>query len=133
MMRKPLSRFVLLFSFATTPFIGTQLFADAPAGQNPSAVQPLPERLAEADQLKTKAFAALKAGKFELTNDYLSQAAKISNDPVTVKMADWTRQFEEQRQVFSTERHKEYEKAVKDVHLLLDKNKLPFAIEGAAV
>src|SRR6184192_3586511 len=132
MMRKPLSRFILLFVLATSPFIGTRVFADAQAGASPSAVQPLPEKLAEADQLKTKAFAALKAGKFELTNDYLSQAAQISKDPVTMKMADWTRQFEEQRRVFKTERQKEYEKAVKDVHLLLDKNKLPFAMEVAA-
>src|SRR2546421_2248246 len=132
MMRKPLSRFILLFLLATSPFIGTRLFAQAQAGQNPSAVQPLPEKLAEADQLKSKAFAALKAGKFDLSNDYLSQAAQISKDPVTMKMADWTRQFEEQRQVFSTERHKEYEKAVKDVHLLVEKNKLPFAMEVAA-
>src|SRR6476661_8554442 len=126
MMRKPFSRFVLLFVIASSPFIGTRLFADTPAGQSPSAVQPLPEKLAEADQLKSKAFAALKAGKFDLTNNYLSQAAQISKDPVTIKMADWTRQFEEQRQVFTTDRHKEYEKAVKDLHLLLEKNKLPF-------
>src|SRR5215208_5540869 len=132
MKQKRLSRFVLLFSLATSPFIGTRVFADAQAVSPASAVQPLPERLAEADQLKTKAFAALKAGKFEETNNYLSQAAKISNDPVTVKMADWTQQFEQQRQVFKTERHKEYEKAVKDVHLLLGKNKLPFAMEVAA-
>src|SRR5437899_5621806 len=132
MMRKPLSRFILLFLLATSPFIGTRLSAQAQAGQSTSAVQPLPEKLAEADQLKTKAFAALKAGKFDLSNDYLSQAAKITNDPVTVKMADWTRQFEEQRQVFTTERHKEYEKAVKDVHLLQDKSKLTYAMEVAA-
>ncbi|HEV8378995.1 MAG TPA: S41 family peptidase [Tepidisphaeraceae bacterium] len=132
MTRTSLSRFVLLFSLAISPFIGTRLFADAPTAANAAAVQPLPEKLAEADQLKSKAFAALKAGKFELTNDYLSQAAQISKDPVTMKMADWTRQFEQQRQVFKTERQKEYEKAVKDVHLLLDKNKLPFAMEVAA-
>src|SRR4051812_16310135 len=94
MTRTPLSRFVLLFSLATSLIIGTRLHADTPAGQSPSAVQPLPERLAEADQLKTKAFAALKKGKFDQTNDYLSQAAQLSKDPVTMKMADWTRQFE---------------------------------------
>src|SRR4051794_6600197 len=110
MMRKPLSRFVLLLSLATSPFIGTRLFADAPAAANASAVQPLPEKLAEADQLKSKAFAALKAGKFGESNNYLAQAAQISKDPVTMKMADWTRQFEEQRTIFTTERHKEYEK-----------------------
>ena len=132
MTRTSLSRFVLLLSLASSPFIGTRLWADAPAAANAAAVQPLPEKLAEADQLKTKAFAALKAGKFDLTNDYLSQAAQITKDPVTMKMADWTRQFEEQRQVFSSERHKEYDKAVKDVHLLQDKSKLPFAMEVAA-
>src|SRR6266850_3512594 len=106
MTRTSLSRFVLLLSLASSPFIGTRLWADAPAAANAAAVQPLPEKL--------------------------SQAEQISKDPVTMKMADWTRQFEEQRQVFSSERHKEYDKAVKDVHLLQDKSKLPFAMEVAA-
>jgi carboxyl-terminal processing protease len=129
---KRLSTLILLLSIATCSFIGTRLFADAPPAPNASAVQPLPEKLAEADLLKSKAFQALKAGKFELTNDYLAQAAEITKDPVTMKMADWTRQFEAQRQVFKTERHKEYDKAVKDVHLLQDKSKLPYAMEVAA-
>src|SRR3954468_18168359 len=133
MTRTRFTRFALLFSIATSPFIGTRLFADAQAVSPAAAVQPLPEQLAEADQLKTKAFAALKAGKFEETNSYLSQAAQISKDPVTMKMADWTRQFEQQRQVFKTERQKEYDKAVKDVHMLQDKGKpLPYAMEVAA-
>src|SRR5215212_6493144 len=129
MTNKRLSRWALLFAIASSTIIGTRVYADGPAAVAPAAALPLPEKLAEADQLKNKAFEALKAGKFDLTNDYLSQAAAISKDPVTVKMADWTRQFEQQRLVFKTERHKEYEKAVKDVHLLQDKSKLPFAME----
>jgi len=132
MTTKRFSRFALLFSFATFAFIGPRLYADTPPAQPAAPVQPLPEKLAEADQLKKEAFEALKAGKFEVTNTNLAKAAEISKDPVTMKMADWTRQFEQQRQVFSTERHKEYDKAVKDVHLLQDKSKLPYAMEVAA-
>jgi carboxyl-terminal processing protease len=132
MTTKRFSRFALLLSIATSAFIGTRLYSDTPPAQTAAAAQPLPEKLAEVDQLKIKAFEALKAGKFDVTNDYLAKAAELSKDPVTMKMADWTRQFESQRQVFKTERHKEYDKAVKDVHLLQDKSKLPFAMEVAA-
>src|SRR3954468_8176050 len=133
MTTKRFSRFALLLSLSCTIFIGTRLFADTPAAQATAAVGPLPEKLAEADELKKAAFEALKAGKFEVTNNNLAKAAELSKDPVTMKMADWTRQFEAQRQVFKTERLKEYDKAVKDVHMLQDKGKpLPYAMEVAA-
>src|SRR5258706_11607116 len=105
MTTKRFSRFALLLSIATSAFIGTRLYSDTPVAQTAAAAQPLPEKLAEVDQLKIKAFEALKAGKFDVTNDYLAKAAELSKDPVTMKMADWTRQFESQRQVFKTERH----------------------------
>src|SRR6267142_3759338 len=104
MTTKRFSRFALLFSIASFAFIGPRLNADTPPVQPAAAVQPLPEQLAKVDQLKKDAFEALKAGKFEITNNYLAQAAEISKDPVTMKMADWTRQFEQQRQSLKTDR-----------------------------
>lgn len=97
----------------------------------PAAVD-IQQPLATADQLKLKAFEALKEGKFEQTNNYLTQAASLSKDPALVKMAAWTRQFEEQRQVFAAERRQEYDKAVSQVQLLQSKHKAPFAVEIAA-
>lgn len=96
------------------------------------AQQPAAQSVATADQLKTMAFQALKEGKFELTNDYLSRAASLTNDSTLTRMAAWTRQFEEQRQVFVSERNAEYEKAVKEAHLLLEKGKPLYAVGVAA-
>src|SRR5688572_20468483 len=131
---KRLSRSVLVLAIAGCTFIGTQFLSakDQAVAVAQATVAPLPDQLAQANELKTKAFEALKAGKFDLTNDYLSKAAELSKDPVTMKMADWTRQFEQQRQVFKVERNKEYEKTVKNVQLLQDKGKLTFAMEEAA-
>src|SRR5690349_13846866 len=75
-----------------------------------------PQQVATVDSLKSKALEALRAGKFELTNDYLTQAAAVSNDPSVKRMAEWSKQFETQRLKFVSERLKEYEKAVKEVH-----------------
>jgi carboxyl-terminal processing protease len=91
-----------------------------------------PAQVAAAESLKSKALEAVKAGKFDLTNDYLSQAAAVSKDPTLEKMAAWTKQFEAQRQVFVTERHKEYEKAAREVKLLEEKHKPTYAMEIAA-
>jgi carboxyl-terminal processing protease len=91
-----------------------------------------PEQVASVEQLKAQAIAALRAGKFEQTNDFLAKAAAASSDPSLTKMAGWTRQFEDQWQGFVAERRKEYQKAVADVHLLLKKEKhLPYAMEVA--
>src|SRR5438309_2326758 len=46
----------------------------------------VPQQVANADALKSKAIEAAWAGKFELTNDYLSQAAAVSKDPMVVRM-----------------------------------------------
>src|SRR4051812_15366472 len=76
--------------------------------------QQAPQQLASVDQLKTDAFAALKNGQFEQSNQLLARAASMSQDPQVQQMATWMKQFESQRQVFTTERHKQFEKAVAD-------------------
>jgi len=88
--------------------------------------------MASAYQLTAKAFEALKAGKFELTNDYLAQAAALSNDPVLAKMAGWTQQFEAQRRVFQDQRRREYARTVDNVRLLVDRGHITYAMEQAA-
>ncbi len=103
---------------ASIPFLSR---AEAPADAG---------ALAQADELKNKAFAALKAGKFDVTNEYLAKAAEI--DPRLKEMSDWTRQFEAQRKLFTDERHKEYDKAYNDVQLLLKNHKESYAIDAAS-
>ncbi|HEY7118542.1 MAG TPA: S41 family peptidase, partial [Tepidisphaeraceae bacterium] len=48
------------------------------------------------------------------------------------QMAQWTKAFEDQRQTFVVERHKQFEKAVGDVHKLLDNKKDDYALDYVA-
>src|SRR3954469_21080207 len=89
-------------------------------------------QVATVDQLKTEAFSALKSGKFEQSNELLAKAASISQDPAVRQMSGWMKQFESQRQEFATERHKQFEKAVADVHKLIDNHKESFALDYTA-
>ena len=97
------------------------------------ADNPQIQQVATTTELKEQAFQALRAGKFDETHEYLNRAAAASpNDPTLGKMAGWTKQFEEQRQVFAGERQREYEKAVKEIQLLMEKGKDIYAVEIAA-
>src|SRR5204863_501871 len=68
----------------------------------------------------------------EQSNELLAKAASISQDPTVHQMSGWMKQFESQRQEFASERHKQYEKAVGDVHKLIDNHKESFALDAAA-
>ncbi|HEY8667079.1 MAG TPA: S41 family peptidase [Tepidisphaeraceae bacterium] len=91
-----------------------------------------PQQLASVEQLTSDAFKALRGGKFDQSNTLLSRAASISQDPGIKQMANWTNQFETQLQGFQAERHKQYDKAVADVKLLLKHDKADYAIDAAA-
>ena len=88
--------------------------------------------VASVQQLKDEAFQALRSGRFDQTTELLGRAASLSRDPTLSKMADWTKGFESQRQGFMAERQKQYDKAVGEVRLLIDKGKSDFAIDRAA-
>ncbi len=101
----------------------------AALGPRASAAQ---DEVAVVEQLKTQAFDALKAGKFDQTSELLTKAATLSKDPSVHQMASWISQFESQMQEFSAERHKQYEKAVADIKKLLANHKDSYAIDVAA-
>ena len=88
--------------------------------------------LAKVQQLKNDAINAVLQGKFSQTNDLLTRAAAATRDPIVTQMAGWIGQFEKQRSTFTEERHKQYEKAVGDVHKLLDNKLESYAIDAAA-
>jgi carboxyl-terminal processing protease len=90
------------------------------------------EQLASVDQLKNDAIAALSKGQFEQSNQLLARAASISHDPQVQQMSTWMQQFESQRQEFTAERRKQYEKAVADVHKLIANHKESYALDAAA-
>src|SRR6266550_4092285 len=119
-MTKKLGRWVLGLAVAAAT-AGTALpllvHADAPVQQ----------QLATVDQLKAEAFKALKAGQFDRTSELLTKASASANDPQLTQMAQWTKAFEDQRQVFVAERHKQFDKMVGNVKLLLNVKKDDYA------
>ncbi len=91
------------------------------------------QQLATVAQMKAEAFKALKAGQFDRTSELLVKAAAAdAADSNLNKMAEWTRAFETQRQVFVVERHKQFDKAVGDVHTLIDNHKDEYALDYVA-
>lgn len=89
-----------------------------------------PQQVATVEQLKTEAFKALKEGQFDRTTQLISKAATM--DPSLNQISSWIKQFDDQRVDFATERHKQFEKAVADVHKVLDGHKDSYAITFAA-
>src|SRR5687767_14826392 len=89
-------------------------------------------QVASVEELKLSAFQALKTGQFRQSNELLNQAASISQDPTLQQMAAWIKQFDDQREQFATERRKQYDKAVADVHKLLENKKDSFALDATA-
>ena len=125
-MNQKFTRWITLAALAiagATPLVTFHAHAaDAPA---------LPGDQVAVDQLKAQAYQALKVGNFDAGNDFLAQAAKLSNDPQLAKMHRWTDQFEGQLKGFTDERHKAYEKAVDQVKKLADKGKEDAALDFA--
>src|SRR5437773_4837095 len=123
-MKKLMRKSSVVAALAMVLAMGMRLRAadSPPAGQQVAAVE----------QLKSEAFAALKTGQFEQTDALISKAASISHDPVTSQMSAWVKQFEQQRQQFVAERHKQYEKSVADVQKLLAAHMDNYAIDAAA-
>jgi carboxyl-terminal processing protease len=107
-------------------------FAFLPGRPVNAAAATAQDQVATVQQLKTDAFKALRSGKFDVTNELLSRAATLSKDPADQKMASWTGSFESQRKEFAAERQKSYEKAVKDVHMLIDRGKGDYAVDVAS-
>ncbi|MDB5333275.1 MAG: hypothetical protein JWP03_4426 [Phycisphaerales bacterium] len=123
MNRASRNRAVVTFALvASLLFLGKSARVMADASQEVAAVE----------QLKAEALKALLRGQFDQTNKLLGQAAGLSHDPIVERIAGWTSNFEQQRQEFTTERHQQYQKAVDNVKLLLDKKHPDYAIDGAA-
>ena len=106
--------------------------AQAAAARQDAARQARPQEVATVEQLKTEAYKALRAGKFDRTNELLARAASMSTDPQLERMLGWTKSFETQRQEFAAERHKQYEKSIRKVKHLIAKGKSEFALDWTA-
>jgi carboxyl-terminal processing protease len=123
-MNQKLTRWMAVAALAiagTYPFVARSV----------KAVGPVNEEVAQVESLKTQAFEALRAGNFNEGNDLLSKAAKLSPDPALMRMHDWTNQFEDQIKLFDGERRTAYDKAVENVHKVLDKGHPDAALDFA--
>jgi carboxyl-terminal processing protease len=134
-MQRQRGLWTLLFACA---FLGTSVLAPAdpatiaPQTQQPAAQQSSPpQQVASVEDLKTQAFRAFKGGQFDRSNELLKTAASLSPDPTTEQMSAWFGQFETQQAGFAAERHTQFDKAVADIHKLLDASKPSFAADRA--
>lgn len=137
-MKRSWTRWTLVaaLALASGPFpamVSRSLGELAPVAAAPAAAPAdAATSLASIDELKTEAFKALRGGRFEKVNELLSKAALLANDPVLTQMAQWTSQFESQRQEFAAQRRKAYDEAVAKVELLQKNHKESYAIDMAA-
>ena len=56
----------------------------------------------------------------------------MTQDSSVQQMAEWTREYGDQCKSFNGERHKQYEKAMANLHLLMDNKMDTYAIDEAA-
>jgi carboxyl-terminal processing protease len=124
------SRSILL----TAACLGVALFGplhsaraqDAAATATPTANT----SVASVDQLETQAVDAIHQGQFEKFSTLFNQAADVANDSNVKHLAALAADFESQEKTVAAERHKEFEKDVKDVHILLDNNFRGYALDA---
>ena len=90
------------------------------------------QQVASVEQLKSEAFKALRSGRFDRSNELLTQAAALSHDPSVQRMAGWTHNFETQREEFAAERHEQYKKSLASVEMLMQKGHPDYAIDAAS-
>ena len=91
-----------------------------------------PVQVASIQQLESQALAEAKTGHFDRTHEILGKAVDVSHDPTVVQLATWTDTFKSQLESFAAERHKQYDELVGQSKLLVDHNKLDYAMDVAA-
>jgi carboxyl-terminal processing protease len=85
--------------------------------------------LASIDQRESEAADALKQGHFDQVSALLNQAATLANDYKVKSLADAAAAFRDQEKTFSKQRDEDFQKNIKDVHLLLDNHQDSYAVD----
>lgn len=127
MIRMHFSRWMVMLALVLAPLA-------ARAQETPAQAPEPRQELATAEQLaqlKVEAYRAFKGGQFDRTSELLSRAATLSSDPSLAQMSQWIAQFQSQRQASVDERRKQFDKAVAQTKLLLEKGKDVYAIDRA--
>ena len=104
--------------------IGVGVYAPRPtsAADNSTAV-------ASVDQLENQAADALRQSRFDLSSDLLVKAAGVAHDPQLQSVADSAIAFRKLEKTFADQRQTEFEKNLKDLHLLLDHHLDTYAVD----
>jgi carboxyl-terminal processing protease len=126
LMRKRFTRWILVLAVVLASPLAQARQSAAPAAAEGRQELATGEQLTE---LKLEAYKAFKGGQFDRTSELLSRAASLSSDPALAQMSAWIAQFQTQRQGFVQERRKQFDKAVAETRLLLEKGKDGFAID----
>jgi carboxyl-terminal processing protease len=113
-----------VLGLALTGMVWAETAAPTPAEQ--------PQSLAAVEELKSQAFQAIRSGDFQRSSALLNQAASMTQDPTVQRMAGWTRAYDNQCKTFYGARHEQFEKAVANVHRLMDHKLDTYAIDEAA-
>jgi len=111
-----MSKLVRKWSLIVAVVLGSATYRPVTLADQPASR----DQVAIAEQLRTEAVRALSEGKFDRTNELINKAASLSQDPVIVQMSKWVQAYDQQRQTFSSERRKQFEKELASVKKLLD-------------
>jgi carboxyl-terminal processing protease len=106
----------------------------AMAGQTPTTLPTVAQAttlpsFATPGELESAAVQSAMAGNFKQSDDYLSRAAKASQNPEVTEMQGWVSDFEAQRQTFDAARHKQLQLAVDNAHTLINHKMDEYAMD----
>jgi carboxyl-terminal processing protease len=122
-MSKLLRRYGLALAVALAVGVGIGLYGARPAAQADSAAPPA------VSQLESQAGQALLHDQFSQSAGLLEKAATLDPAATTKDLADAAASFQKLEQKFDAERQKEFEKNIKDVHLLLSHDMRDYAVD----
>jgi carboxyl-terminal processing protease len=104
--------------------------AKASPATRPTASAQTQPTLAQAYDLREQALKSVQKGDFDDARTLLDRAAAISQDPALQRLDDLIRDFQAHSRTMAQDRHKLFDQAVADIHILLD-HKNSYAIDSA--
>jgi len=123
-----MSKLVRKWSLITSLVVSSAAYSPHAFAQSPDPLAR--DQLATVEQLRTDAINAISKGRFDQSSELIGKAASISQDPTITQMSTWIRAYDAQRQKFSAERHKQFEKEVANVKKLQASDYSTFAIDA---
>jgi carboxyl-terminal processing protease len=107
------------------------------AGQTPTTLPAVASATtlpsyATAGELESAAVQSAIAGNFKQSDEYLVRASTATHNPEVAAMQGWVSDFETQRQTFDAARHKQFQLAVDNAHILINHKMDEYAMDEAS-